>query len=465
MSQETLRKLIECAIACGRKRLNPQTGFVHHYYQSEGSEVAVTIPTLENMVFALALLRSRNADNILEAKSLLERILPFQSEGNFPVYIHDYPLCRDRYLSYQLLPPLYWILSQFHAVLGQELKKKLTSVAQTLLHAALQIQEEKPAPSQLAIKLYASAEAFGRYWQEEALKEKGAQGLQTLDSASWYSPGQLGDWMSALQLAETPNPGFWQHISNTWDRNSCSYCGPAVKEYQQGFEPQPTLYDLFLGYMTDALSSRALADGIHLLHGALIQPTTQALPEPTVVPCAVTFAIAERDKSWNQANDKSFHPLRMVWGSPKRLHTFVCQGGNVRSYQSLLEDAAIDFVFELGDPIESDDREKNREIAFYLDLSDAHRITVNGVAATTFTTADTVCINSGSLALTLTFQVVEGEGTFMGHIMKGNRPAQISLKGDNRFNAYDWQIFLRTVRRTGPSHIRACIHYSNEVSQ
>ena len=470
MSNESLRKLIDLAIACGRKRLNVQTNFVHHFNHPEGDETPVTIPTVENILFALALFRSRTAENIHEAKALLERILPFQCAGNFPVYLHEFPNCRDRYLGYHLLPPLYWIISQFHHILGQELKARLEGSARALMSYVLATQEAKPAPGQIAIKAYAAAEAFGKYWQlnEGVAKIQFGAKSALMDRALWHCPAHLGESMAALQLSETAFPEFWQHISNTWDRATCAYCGPALKEYQQGFEPQTTLYDLYLGYLTDSFSARALADGIHLLQGALIHHSHHPLPDPQptqgiVKHDSVVYAVAERKEGWNLATDKSFHPLRMQWGNAKRVHTFVCQGGNSSTCLPQISEN-VDLLFDLGDPIEVEDREKSREIAFYLDLSDDHRITVNGTPATTFQITDEIIIESSSVALSLKFQVEGGEGMFMGHLMKGNRPSQIALKGADRYNAYDWQIFLRTIRRTHPCRVRAIISFRGEHS-
>ncbi len=53
------------------------------------------------MLFALALLRSRTTENILEAKAIVDNLLHFQlkegpSAGNFPKYLHEYPNCKQR---------------------------------------------------------------------------------------------------------------------------------------------------------------------------------------------------------------------------------------------------------------------------------------------------------------------------------------------------------------------------------
>lgn len=118
------RRLVELALAAGRRRQSKQTGFVHHCYENRDAEKE-TIPAYENAAFALALFRSKTAENIQEAKILLSKLLSFEVGGNFPVYLHEYPHCRDLYLGCKLKKIFQWILSDFDAILGRELKESL----------------------------------------------------------------------------------------------------------------------------------------------------------------------------------------------------------------------------------------------------------------------------------------------------------------------------------------------------
>src|ERR1700737_1946760 len=114
-SDEPIRQLTELAVNAGRSFQSSQTGFVHHYYHAENDQDAHAIPLLENFLFALALLRTKTAENMTEAKTMIDRLLWFQSpceesKGNFPIYLHDYPLCRDWWLGIHLLPVFFRIL-------------------------------------------------------------------------------------------------------------------------------------------------------------------------------------------------------------------------------------------------------------------------------------------------------------------------------------------------------------------
>lgn len=97
-------KVVELNITAARKRKSKVTGFIHHCYEEENNKE--TIPVFENFCYVLALFRSRIAENILEGRALLEKLLAFQVEENFPVYLHEYPHCKDKTLLSRLRPIL-----------------------------------------------------------------------------------------------------------------------------------------------------------------------------------------------------------------------------------------------------------------------------------------------------------------------------------------------------------------------
>jgi len=123
---DLIRQLVNLAVNSGRSLQSSQTGFVHHCYRQLDYMSHDTIPLYENFLFALALMRERTAESFAEAKTLIDKLLYFQESeaGNFPVYIHEYPLCKDRNLAAQLLPVFYWILRTFPSALGQSLRDR-----------------------------------------------------------------------------------------------------------------------------------------------------------------------------------------------------------------------------------------------------------------------------------------------------------------------------------------------------
>ena len=63
----TSRDLLDRILQFSRKLQSAQTGFLHLNYQALPEEQQDSIPLVENFLFALALLRSRTAENIQEA--------------------------------------------------------------------------------------------------------------------------------------------------------------------------------------------------------------------------------------------------------------------------------------------------------------------------------------------------------------------------------------------------------------
>jgi len=218
-------KIVDLAIQAARKRQSSQTGFVHHCYESVSTHD--TIPLLENFCFALALFRTRLSENVLEGKALLEKLFAFQVGDNFPVYLHEYPLCRDRKVGMRIYPALFWIYRDFQTVLGEELRKKLEHLLQML-----------PKPGIPDI-------------------------LQT--------PEAWAEFLINAQIeGSAPTSAF-----AFWDAGTFVYAGP---QKQEKGEPALTLYDLYMSQAIGFFSKRALSDHPIHLKAALVHPFA-SIPE------------------------------------------------------------------------------------------------------------------------------------------------------------------------------------------
>lgn len=485
---ELFRQMRELALQCGRSKQSSQTHYIHFCYQHAEDEKQDTIPLVENVLFALTLFNTRSSENISEAKGIIERLLSFQSlegafmKGNFPVYLHEYPACSDYYTGVQLLAPFYWILKSYQSVLGSELKLRLEAASKSLLQHCLQIQKEKQPSYHIAIRIAAAAKSFGLFFNQPLLEQEGdallAELLSEGEVSAWYSPSQLSDILISLQMVypsikKSPWHLFWNYIESTWDCRSASYAGPPFKEFQSGDQSQATLYDLFLGYFSGAFSRRSLVMHPFQLQAALIQPSEDDLTPPQYpfkrdgkaghnfwlvsLNEKYAYSATERDTVWNPANERGSHFFRLLWGNIQKAHSLVGQGGNSRQTTFEVQENGIDLIFLLGEMVQAEDREKHREVSFYFDFdgSQAAVIKVDGTLSNTFLLENVVKVTMHGLTFSMRFSVIEGEGHFFGHIMQGNRPSQLSLKGANRFQAYDRQIFLRTLRRSEHCKIKA----------
>lgn len=485
---ENMRLLIDIAVQSGKKRQNKFTGYIHSCYEAGDEDNQAVIPIVENFLFTLALLRSRTIENINEAKVLLERLLHFQAHGshskyagNLPVYIHEYPACNDRFTAVPVSLAVYWILKLFSQVLGSELKGRLIASFNNMLDYIVIAHADKPAPYQIALKIGTLCLAGGSFLHRTDLESTGKNMLDELhshpDKMPWYCPATLGSMLSALmllypRLSESPWAAFWKHLENTWHRNLCCYIGPAFKEWQDGEEPQATLYDLFLGYFSGKFSARALKDSILHLEAALIpacEDIFQDAAYPHQLKCSLdneawylykdslfAYCFIEKHPVINPAMIKGFHPVRIVWGSDERVHTFVCQGGNSKHIGFVNFPEGIDIIFDLDAIVDSEEREKNREIIFFIDAHEGLETLVSESMATTFSLGEELLFRSGMFELSMVFNIVEGEGKFLGHRMLGNRPSQLRLR-KQRYEAYDWQFFLRTIKRSEPCIVKVSL--------
>lgn len=482
MREENLRMLQEMALSYGKRLRSGQTGYLHYCYHLTEPEPHLPIPVVENFLFALALLRSRTVDNVNEAKTLLEGLLAFQdcregesSYGNFPIYLHEFPQCKDRFVGTHAAMAIFWILKQFHLVLGQELKKGLEESLQLAVRQALKTHVEKPAPYPIAIKIAALSMATGQLLADSHMETSGSQLLEELranpDLLTWHCPAGLGNMLAALSLVypdlgQSPWSHLWQHLADTWHAPTCTYAGPAVKEWQQGKEPQVTLYDLFLGYFSGTFSARALKECPAHLEAVLI-PTCHA-PWPEV-----QLPLELRGKPWHMCQDrlfaysyvdghtpvasnfeKGFQPLRLLWGDAARTHTLILPMHHHQQISFAKMPTGLEILFELKESIDCDDKEKSKEVGLFLDVPTKWQFLVAGEKASTFRLGEELTIVSDTLKFSLRFDLAGGEGKFLGHCMLGNRPSQLSTKGNHRFEAFDWQIFLRTLQRSDKCKIK-----------
>lgn len=114
MLAEPLKKqlrTIDLALAAGKKRQSARTKFVHD---------EELIPLYENFCLALALFRQKTAESVTEGKELIHRLLSFQTlDGNFPIYLHDFPRCFDPHMALKVAPILFALMRLFTPVLGE----------------------------------------------------------------------------------------------------------------------------------------------------------------------------------------------------------------------------------------------------------------------------------------------------------------------------------------------------------
>ncbi|MBS0629959.1 MAG: hypothetical protein JSS30_07055 [Verrucomicrobia bacterium] len=377
---------INFALEAGRRLQRKQTGLIHFCHQSEDLTTHDTIPVLENALFALSLFRTRLSENVLEGKAIIQRLLAFEKAGQFPTYIHAYPHISDPYLSLRLVPIFFWIVTDFGHVIGS-LKGDLEEIIEKIM--------TEPKPSSWAQFRFNAFE--------------GKIGTLPQNIYEW------GEGLISLQIAEKHGASIQEPIRKAfelWHPELSLYIGPAARRNQEGNLPELTLFDLFMCQWQKRFSARAANIAPVHLQGALIRPL------------GFEVEAAKMSTPYIHFNNEEECPLFIAWDQ----HTFV-----LAKQQHLVEgDAEKIMVFP-----------KEDEIHFYFNHHPDHQILVNRQKSNTFRQNDTVEILSKGINLNLQFSAEDG--TYMGHILRGNRPSQHHCKGENLFAAFDWQLTIRAI--------------------
>lgn len=214
-----------------------------------------------------------------------------------------------------------------------------------------------------------------------------------------------------------------------WDFQALCYDQP---QKQEKTEPAVTLYDLFLGEWAGSYSRRALQDHPSHLQGCLIYPYKGNLD----------FSVP------------SYSSCYQIWGDGNFTHSLVLET------KGSIQEKADHCIIKLADQSVEDEI----EITYLVNIHEKTSLWIRDCKATTFQLGDTITIRSNPQTMHLSFSLIEGQGSFWGHIYQGNRKSQI-YKGENRFVAYDWVIGLRTVKREGPVKIQASLKTTRVLTE
>lgn len=259
---------------------------------------------------------------------------------------------------------------------------------------------------------------------EEPLR---SQLIQVLDHLTPFrKPENIRSSKEAASLAlhlqleeETLKP-----LASYWDPTHGIYTGPLMEEKQRRNLPETTLFDLFMCVATGQFPKRILAPHPVHMHAALVMPTEPVVCAPSRFPTILPTG-----------NQKGFHLFRHIWeGSENHLHTLACQETKMTFQEGV-------FIY----PEEIPDERDRMELSLYCDYHEGVSLCVNGEKSTVFRLGDQVTLKTPNKTFRMTFKIEEGEGTFMGRISRGNRPAQIFQKKET---SYDWRITIRTINRT-----------------
>lgn len=385
-------RMIDLALAAGRKRQSPRTGLIHYFPEDE--RVSDVIPIFENFCFVLALLKQKNSECVLEAKQILERLLHFQtSEGNFPLYIHDYPKAWDSLLFLKIAPVLFYILRDFSSILGLGLKEKVEKSLDLGLDHIEKVRLEKP---------------LSLLWENRylALKREGVPSpFQPHSDSEWF------EWTLTQQMGS-------QKIGSVPYHPSLQFLETRGRAQEKG-EARPAILEWALGE-SEGYRSRLSKDHPYQIYTALLSSFD---PESSFL-----------EKEWIET--ETSEGFQVIWGK-ESIYSFCLPKGKTIPIPLEESPAKGDLV----------------EVEAFCTLG--AKVRIEGKTGTLFHLGQWVQFEAEELALSVRFHLVDGEGEFSGHISKGNRPSQISCKGPSLYEVYDWRIALRTLRKSTPCRIYA----------
>ncbi len=399
------KRLAQLGLEQGKSLQSPITEFIHYCYEEESRD---TIPTYENFCFVLAKLRSRVREEMEGAMTLLSRLLFFQTpSGNFPVYLHEFPKANNRNTAVHLLVPLFSIKKLFSHLFPAELKKCLVESISRLYSFCEKEAEKRPFPTSLLKIISAFNGTFIPDYQPET----------TIDWTNYLLAALVADKVE--EVAQQAAAEFNQYFH--------TFTGAPENLFQRGDAFETTLYDLIMAQLTDSHPERLARPHIAHLHAAVVFPF-----KIKVLGHRETFLKQQIPSGPSSPHrKKGFHAFRMLFGP----YSFVCQETTFQ-----LEQDSV-FVY----PEEIPQEKERDELSFYVNRTDDLEILINGEKGTLFQLGDTLTLKSSDESLNLKWEIVEGEGTLLGHISLGNRPSQI-LK--NAQTAYDWKITIRTIARS-----------------
>ncbi len=221
-------KLNVLALEAARKAQSSQTGFIH---------IGDRIPIYENICFILTLLRTHIGDDMKEGLQLLEHLLHFEVEGNFPIYLHEYPKAQHHDQALRIFYALSLIYRDYSTVCEKGLRRRLQITLQTLSAFI------DTLPLKVAAKI-----------KYAVLKGENPP-IETWDATSpadWADLFQAVQWMQDGQAEQK----LLEKADSFWHATYQTYVGPLEFFKNDCGQPALTLFDLYMAQAQGHFSSR-----------------------------------------------------------------------------------------------------------------------------------------------------------------------------------------------------------------
>ncbi len=433
-----------------------ETGLLHLYSYCGLNEKSEAIPMALNLTYCLFLLRMKERSCMEKALDELRHLLFFQSSfsvysGNFPTYLHQYPICERQFEVLDCLYPIYWILKEFQFIMDAGLSEQIRKVVYLALNSLIKKFKELKYSFRLTLQLAVLFRVFGEQYDHNEWLNLSDKFLTELcefpGEDHWASPRELSRLLLACSLMNEKLMDQFDiligHFESSWHKKFSTYKGPAYNEFFLREQPEETLYHLFMRYKTTGIfdSNISLLNALNaelFLESSLMKATSTI---ETLKSKPIIGNIIEHENysvSWlnwtkeNWVKTGGVYPLKILFQDRDGfVHNFVMQMGTFAHIKSL---SLREFILEF-DPI----NEEDLEIEFFWDLASNAAIEIESQPATMFEAKYLCYLRFDSLSITL--QVVEGFENLWGQVLHKNRRSQLI---NHVHHSFDKHLYYRS---------------------
>lgn len=413
-----------------KKLKSEETQLIH---LAESGEKRCLISIVDNALYALFLFESKTRDEALEARSLLSHLLHFQVDGQFPVFLHQYPEVHDALIGADLLCVFAQILKRHRLAVGEELADALLNSTQKLAVRGLEEVRRIRSAYAKRVKLAAAASALGFDAPLDELRRE-------FDPSACCQRKILADLCVGLSLLPRDQqwPEVWDLARSLWHPELGRYSGPLFSERFEGREFKASSFELFFG---------GQAFGRELLWAPLITQT-ESLPklgQHTVDGQRQGAWVMNEDCSlsvaaWDEPSDqKGYHPFCYV--DSDMAMTCHVKNAQLTSWDLKSDGAFLEFF------VPPQEKEMNHPVSFFVERMP---LLVNGVRQNTFGKGDEISVGRVRLQL-------EADSPAFGHVMMGERPSQLLENSEKVYSERNWKIVYRPVRADEPLTLKATV--------
>lgn len=410
------RTLLERALRSVTDHFSPQSGYLHF---------GGSVPLVENALYALALLKTRNVEQVQEGRKLLRKLLSLQMNDTlFPKSLYDYPIASDGHVTVELTLIFEQIQRLGEVVLGEVVSAQLTMVLQSIA----------VDPETLSLG--------------HALLVKGVDGVEgCIELMDQLPPRTVGFFMNSLLMRSN----LPTHLLNRLVTRALSLWHPETSSYIGFAAPtsltQPrTCFD----WLMAAICKRELplSNSAHELEAVLIRN----VPDSNIEGSKTKWSLVTSGKIPSYSQRFHFAPVRF----------FADQISGVVS----LPTGSIKHVVRQGDEVEiicqldpervEWGKEGGHLLSWYSNYArtgerEVHHWLVNGNRANIFYPEERLECAFGSSVVQLSFSVESSHAK--GEILPSIRPSDKSEKKIEHFHPLDWEISLRLLRPPIPETV------------